>query len=110
MRKYFYEIKRQDRNLNMRQYIYWIGPYRYNWHEELEIMLILKGNVEMSCGGVSYSLQEDDLILIDSNVGHASLARSEGSIAMVIHLNPEYLREYYSPIEDYRFFFCLYDV
>ena len=91
MRKYFYEIKRQDRNLNMRQYIYWIGPYRYNWHEELEIMLILKGNVEMSCGGVSYSLQEDDLILIDSNVGHASLARSEGSIAMVIHLNPEYL-------------------
>ena len=39
MRKYFYEIKRQDRNLNMRQYIYWIGPYRYNWHEELEIML-----------------------------------------------------------------------
>ena len=106
MRKYFYEIKRQDRNLNMRQYIYWIGPYRYNWHEELEIMLILKGNVEMSCGGVSYSLQEDDLILIDSNVGHASLARSEGSIAMVIHLNHEYLREYYSPIEDYRFFGC----
>lgn len=51
MRKYFYEIKRQDRNLNMRQYIYWIGPYRYNWHEELEIMLILKGNVEMSCRG-----------------------------------------------------------
>ncbi len=106
MRKYFYEINREDRSLHMRQYIYWIGPYRYNWHEELEIMLILKGNVEMNCGGVSYLLQEDDLILIDSNVGHASLARSEGSIAMVIHLDPEYLREYYSPIEDYRFFGC----
>ena len=67
----------------MRQYIYWIGPYRYNWHEELEIMLILKGQVELSCGGVAYCLEEDDLIVIDSNVGHASLARSEGSIAMV---------------------------
>ena len=76
----------------MRQYIYWIGPYRYNWHEELEIMLILKGQVELSCGGVAYCLEEDDLIVIDSNVGHASLARSEGSIAMVIHLDPSYLR------------------
>ena len=106
MRKYFYEINRPDRNLRMRQYIYWIGPYRYNWHEELEIMLILKGQVELSCGGVGYCLEEDDLIVIDSNVGHASLARSEGSIAMVIHLDPSYLRVYYSPVEDYRFFGC----
>ena len=106
MRKYFYEINRQERNLRLRQYIYWIGPYRYNWHEELELMLILKGDVELSCGGECYSLKEDDLIVIDSNVGHASLAKSEGSIAMVIHLDPAYLREYYSPVEDYRFFGC----
>lgn len=104
MRKYFYEIKWADRSLNMRQYIYHIGPYRYNWHEELEIMLVLKGQVELSCGGVGYSLKEDDLILIDSNVGHASLAKNEGGVAMVIHLNPAYLRQYYSPIESYRFF------
>lgn len=104
MRKYFYEINWQDRNLRFCQYIYWIGPYRYNWHEELEIMLILKGDVELSCAGVCHSLRENDLIIIDSNVGHASLARTEGSIAMVIHLDPSYLREYYSPVEAYRFY------
>lgn len=97
MRKYFYEIDRKSRSLHMRQYIYWIGPYRYNWHEALELMLILKGHVEMSCGGERVNLEEDDLLLIDSNVGHASLAKEEGSIAMVLHLEPGYLEEYYRP-------------
>ena len=106
MQKYFYEVKRPERNLEISQYIYWIGPYRYNWHEELEIMLILKGEVEVSCAGISYILKENDLMLIDSNVGHASLARTQGSIAMVIHLNPSYLREYYQPAGAYSFFGC----
>lgn len=103
MRNYDYELKRQNRSLDIRQYVYWIGPYRYNWHEALELMLILKGNVEISCGGKTLHLEEDDLLLIDSNIGHASLAKEEGSMAMVIHLNPDYLRDYYQPFESYTF-------
>ncbi len=103
MQKYVYEISRESRRLHMRQYIHWIGPYRYNWHEELELMLIIKGHVEMSCAGERIDLAEDDLLLINSNVGHASLAKEEGSIAMVIHLNPEYLAEYYHPMKAYVF-------
>lgn len=103
MRKYFYEIDRKNRNLHMRQYVYRIGPYRYNWHEELELMLIIKGHVEMSCGGERVDLSEDDLLLINSNVGHASLAKEEGSIAMVIHLEPGYLEEYFHPMKSYFF-------
>lgn len=106
MQKYFYQLRRPGRSLNMSQYIYWIGPYRYNWHQELEIMLILKGSVELNCAGVNYNLEEDDLMLIDSNVGHASLARTEGSIAMVIHLDPEYLQEYYAPAKAFHFSGC----
>ena len=41
-------------------------------------------------------MEEDDFMVINSNVGHASLAKKENSIAMVIHLEPEYLKAYLS--------------
>ena len=46
MEKYFYERKIPDRNLEICQYIYHIGQYRYNWHKALEIFLVIKGTVE----------------------------------------------------------------
>lgn len=103
MDKYYYELNKPARTLTIRQYIYRIGQYRYNWHQALEILLVMKGRVEMSCGGKTVMMEEDDLILIDSNVGHASLAREEDSAAMVIHLEPEYLEEYYYPLKNWKF-------
>lgn len=103
MQEYIYEVDRENRHLHMRHYIYWVGPYRYDWHEDLELMLILKGRVEMTCGGETLTLEEDDLLLINSNVGHASLAKEEGTIAMVILLDPEYLKDYYYPVRDHLF-------
>ncbi len=103
MDKYYYELNKPARTLTIRQYIYRIGQYRYNWHQALEILLVMKGRVEMSYGGKTVMMEEDDLILIDSNVGHASLAREEDSAAMVIHLEPEYLEEYYYPLKNWKF-------
>lgn len=103
MEKYYYERVKPARSLTMRQYIYRIGQYRYNWHKALEILLVLKGSIEMNCGGKSFLMEEDDLILINSNVGHASLAKKDNSIAMVIQIEPEYLEEYYHPLSDWEF-------
>lgn len=103
MQKYYYERIKPARSLTIRQYIYRIGQYRYNWHRALEILLVMKGTVEVSCGGKNILMEEDDFILINSNVGHASLARTENSIAMVIQLEPEYLEEYYHPMKDWKF-------
>ncbi|MCD8121355.1 MAG: AraC family transcriptional regulator [Clostridiales bacterium] len=103
MQKYFYEHVRPARSLNIQQYIYYIGQYRYNWHKALEILLVMKGRVEVSYGGKTVLMEEDDLMLMDSNVGHATLAREEKSVAMVIHLEPEYLEEYYHPMQEWKF-------
>lgn len=103
MEKYFYERKIPDRNLEICQYIYHIGQYRYNWHKALEIFLVIKGTVELSCGGKTVLMEEDDFMVINSNVGHASLAKKENSIAMVIHLEPEYLKAYFGQMKEWIF-------
>jgi AraC-like DNA-binding protein len=85
--------------MNLKQYVYRIGSYHYNWHNDLELLLVLNGEVEISTNGVSRILEPDDIILINSNMGHATLARKPDSIAMVIHIDPIFLKDYYENVE-----------
>jgi AraC-like DNA-binding protein len=85
--------------MNLKQYVYRIGSYHYNWHNDVELLLVLNGEVEISTNGVSRILEPDDMVLINSNMGHATLARKPDSIAMVIHIDPTFLKEYYENVE-----------
>ncbi|WP_134704361.1 AraC family transcriptional regulator [Ammoniphilus sp. YIM 78166] len=91
----YYTFKNNKRDIDVKQYVYYIRSYHYNWHDALELIMVLKGEIEVSLNGENYILEEDDMMLINSNVGHATLARKPNSIAMVIHLNPIYFRSYY---------------
>ena len=99
MREFYYTYCQPEKHINISQYVYRIGSYHYNWHNEIELMVILNGEVEVCAGGSSWVLKPDDVILINSNTGHATLARKMDSIAMVIHVNPAFLKEYYPDIE-----------
>ncbi|TCK97983.1 AraC-like DNA-binding protein [Natranaerovirga hydrolytica] len=92
----YYTWENKKRDIDLKQYVYDINFYHYNWHEALELMIILKGEVEISANGKVHILEENDLILLNSNVGHATLARKSKSIAMVIHLDPIYFSSYYN--------------
>lgn len=85
--------------MNLKQYVYRIGSYHYNWHNDLELLLVLNGEVEISTNGVSRILEPDDVILINSNMGHATLARKPDSIAMVIHIDPIFFKDYYENVD-----------
>lgn len=106
MEQFYYEYRREHKNIELKQYIYRIGSYHYNWHSDLELLLVLNGEVEMCTRGASHILGKDDLILINSNCGHATLARQPDSIAMVLHINPVFLKEYYEDAEFISFNVC----
>lgn len=91
----YYTWKNEKRDIDVKQYVYYISAYRYNWHEAMELLIVLQGEIEVSISGENYILEQDDMMIINSNVGHATLARKPNSIAMVIHLNPIYFSSYY---------------
>jgi AraC-like DNA-binding protein/quercetin dioxygenase-like cupin family protein len=99
LEQFYYSYNKSNKNINLKQYVYTIGSYHYNWHNDLELFLVLSGEVEVCQNGVSRILQADDIILINSNVGHATLAKKPDSIAMVIHIDPTFLKDYYENIE-----------
>ena len=70
--------------------IYRVGTYHYNWHGETEILILLKGRVEMSCNDEVFTLEPLDAVIISPQVGHSILALEEDVIAFAIHLGNEF--------------------
>lgn len=74
------------------QLIYAIGNYHYNWHPELELLMPLKGNVIVNVDGYQYQLAPADLIIINTNQGHATLATQPNTLAIRTQVAPQFSR------------------
>lgn len=105
-KQFYYSYNKHNKSINLKQYIYRIGSYHYNWHNDLELFLVLNGKIEVCTNGKSRILEKDDVILVNSNMGHATLAQHPDSIAMVIHLDPIFLKDYYDNVEFLSFDLC----
>ena len=82
-------------NLKLEHYVYRIGSYHYNWHADFELLMVVRGSVEMCVSGQRHILEEDDMVLINPNEGHATLGLGQGNIAMVLHIDPAFFKGYY---------------
>ena len=100
MKPYLFEYQQKNDHLYLTEYIYEIGTFHYNWHKDLEILVVLKGNVEVCAGNRLYLLEEDDIILINSNEGHATFSKSPESVAFLFRMDPDFLERY---LPDYRY-------
>lgn len=78
-------------DINFDLLTYKIGSYHYNWHEQIELIWLLKGTVETNVDGERFTMHENDLMLINTNCGHATFALSRECIAMRLHITPTFL-------------------
>lgn len=77
----------------LESYAYEVGFFRFNWHPSLEIMLVLEGKLTAYSEQGVFELQEDDLLVINPNIGHASMLQSPRTVALVIHISQAYLEQ-----------------
>ncbi len=71
-----------------------MNGYFFNWHPEMELTTLLHGQAEFTIGGELHTLGEDDVVLIDSNVGHMLHGDRTGNIGMTVRFSPDAVREY----------------
>ncbi len=70
-------------------YIYEPGFLRFNWHSNYELLTILQGKAQIYQNGQCTLAEEDDLILINSQEGHATLAAEPDTVILLLHIFPE---------------------
>ena len=79
-----------------------IGGYSpLHWHDELEIMYPLNGDVDMSVEGTISRLKNKYPFVIESRRVHSTYTYGENSMFLCIHILKKNLQTYLPGIEDY---------
>lgn len=91
--QYYYKDQKQQFGDVVEQYIRDVNFFRFNWHSEIEFLILLQGHINFCTDGRIHTLHEDDVFLVNSNRGHALIAEEKNSIALVLHFSPEFFSE-----------------
>jgi xylan 1,4-beta-xylosidase len=90
-----YEIVHYKQGLSARILVHGGCRFSLHWHNEIEILLVLKGQVQLAVGsGQHYELVQDDLFFINANEIH-STAAGEDTILAVLQINPDFCAKHY---------------
>ncbi|WIV12347.1 helix-turn-helix domain-containing protein [Proteiniborus sp. MB09-C3] len=93
-----YEIVKRQEGFPIKAFIHSINRFEMHWHNEIEILLVLQGSVNIRVGNDRFLLSENDLILINRNEIHNTSKTEEDNIILALQINPEYYSSHYPQI------------
>jgi AraC-like DNA-binding protein len=73
-----------------------------HWHDRIEFLFVLKGKIHVYVGRDEYFLQENDLLLINSNEVHG-VESSEDNKLIVLQIPVSFIKKWYKNIENETF-------
>ncbi|MBQ6223250.1 MAG: helix-turn-helix domain-containing protein [Solobacterium sp.] len=105
-----YKMSWPKDNLYVEVYVHQVQSFRYHWHDDdFELNILLQGKQHFYQGTDLYHLEEDDVVLVNPNLGHASYCDPEGTIAFVLHFSSLAFRPFVKKGQSLRFTHCLSD-
>ena len=90
---YKYELINHEERLPIKIFLHNINKYPIHWHEDMEIIFVLNGRIKITEGHKEYVLNEDDIILINSNVMHSS-EYIEQNTTLVMQIDTMFFNNY----------------
>lgn len=89
-------IKKQfeGQNIDLSAYVYRAGSFHYNWHEDIELVTVVDGEIELCTDGSVSRLARDDVQLINANYGHATLSRTVESTILLLRVHSKFFMDY----------------
>jgi len=104
--KYGYERIQHKGGLPFNIFIHDSNEASFHWHREIEILLILKGRVNIHIQDTDNILEADDLILINSYMPHSTVNLSDKpSIISGIQIDPIHFTAYLEKF-NHKHFIC----
>lgn len=98
-----HEIISFDQASPIRLFMHKLGDVSRHWHESLELLFVLAGDVTVLTGDQQTTLQTDDMLLINSNVIHE--LHSEGCVLIAVQIKLSKF-DLPQPLPDTLYFDC----
>ncbi|MBU7591145.1 GH39 family glycosyl hydrolase [Metabacillus halosaccharovorans] len=104
--RYDYEQIDYQVDLPINIFTHTLERFPYHWHEDIEILFVLKGALEVRVNRDSYMLEEGEMFLVNSNELHFINTRTAFGKTQVLALQikSEYLKKHRIDIENKRFY------
>lgn len=101
--EYFYEIITREKDLPVKIFIQNMDKIKMHFHSELEIILILKGSINIRIENKKYKLKENDIMAVNPNEIHSTSRTDENNILLALQIDPSYYSKYYKHFNKIRF-------
>lgn len=85
---------KNEEGLPFKTFIHCINGIEMHFHNEMEIILVLQGSVNIRVGNDVYFLNENELILINSNEIHKTSSTGDDNILLALQIDPKYFSTY----------------
>lgn len=90
--KCIYEVIDFDDRLPLKIFYHNLPFVQHHWHEALELIFVVCGNVTVVKNGMIYKLGSEDILLVNSNEIHTTYLDNSG-IILVLQISPRFIKE-----------------
>jgi len=104
--QYRHELVHLEDGLSAKIFVHSVLDVTAHWHQEIELIMVLKGSVEIRREDQLISLKSDDVILINHNELHSIKATCENNILLAVQFSPDLLAHSYPELATVAFDCC----
>lgn len=84
-----------NKNLNIGISLYSVNNFMFHLHNEMEILIVIKGSIIITIGQKKYKLSENDFIVVNKNEVHSSERTNEDNICLAIEFDSSIIDTFY---------------
>lgn len=85
---FYYEFVEFNSEIPIKSFIVGINEFAPHLHDELEIVFVVKGCINITISNETFPLNRNDFIIINSKEVHYFNKEDTGNIVLIIQLNP----------------------
>lgn len=100
---YKYEFIIGEEILPVKTIIHSVNELDLHWHDKIEIIFILEGSVNVNIGKETYLLQENDLVLINTNELHSTRRTKDENVLLAVQIDLEFYKHCFPKFKNMRF-------
>lgn len=87
-----YEIIGFDNNIPIRLFLHNVNVVSGHWHEGIEVLFVLSGEIDVMQSGVTYNMKEGDVLLLNSGCVHSIISKSN-NLVLALQLKEDFIGE-----------------
>lgn len=77
-----------------------ISEYPIHFHEDIEVVYVLKGPIKLKNGYYTYTLNKGDIFILNDKEMHSFYTTGEENMVMMLQLNYAYFSKYYDNLRN----------